>query len=123
MLTVLDIADDYRFRAVYTPCLNRMGLLNGSDASTPRYIAQSYNHADSHASALRLILTLNPHWEGPENKVEFVRFTDGITNTVRCSKITNVHVLIPAALQSYKPQARLDRRRDRQGSSTDESVR
>ncbi|KAL3438148.1 kinase-like domain-containing protein [Aspergillus tetrazonus] len=59
-----------------------MGLVNGSDASTPRYIAQSYNHADSHASALRLILTLNPHWEGPENKVEFVRFTDGITNTL-----------------------------------------
>ncbi|KAL4899571.1 hypothetical protein BDW74DRAFT_163427 [Aspergillus multicolor] len=59
-----------------------MGSINGSDAFAPRYIAQSYNHADSHASALRLILTLNPHWEGPENKVEFVRFTDGITNTL-----------------------------------------
>ncbi|KKK20233.1 ethanolamine kinase [Aspergillus rambellii] len=50
--------------------------------SPPRYIAKSYNHADSHASALRLVLTLNPHWEGPENKIEFVRFTDGITNTL-----------------------------------------
>ncbi|KAL4809496.1 kinase-like domain-containing protein [Aspergillus unguis] len=60
-----------------------MGSINGSDvAPTPRWISQSYNHADSHASALRLILTLNPHWEGPENKVEFVRFTDGITNTL-----------------------------------------
>ncbi|PLB35438.1 putative ethanolamine kinase [Aspergillus candidus] len=50
--------------------------------SSVRYIAQSYNHADSHASALRLVLTLNPHWEGPGNQIEFVRFTDGITNTL-----------------------------------------
>ncbi|GAB1196397.1 hypothetical protein APSETT444_005667 [Aspergillus pseudonomiae] len=42
-----------------------------------RYIAQSYNHADSEASALRLVLTLNPHWDGPGNNIEFVRFTDG----------------------------------------------
>ncbi|KAL4786091.1 kinase-like domain-containing protein [Aspergillus varians] len=61
-----------------------MGSINGSDvvAPAPRYISQSYNHADSQASALRLVLTLNPDWEGPENKVEFVRFTDGITNTL-----------------------------------------
>lgn len=60
-----------------------MGSTNGSSDSSLRYIAQSYNHADSQASALRLILTLNPHWGGPENRIEFVRFTDGITNTVR----------------------------------------
>ncbi|KAL4942351.1 hypothetical protein BDV06DRAFT_192430 [Aspergillus oleicola] len=61
-----------------------MGSINGSHvlAPAPRFIPQTYNHADSHASALRLILTLNPHWEGPENSVEFVRFTDGITNTL-----------------------------------------
>ena len=53
--------------------------------SSLRYIPQSYNHADSQASALRLVLTLNPHWEGPGNQIEFVRFTDGITNTVRDS--------------------------------------
>ncbi|TQB77333.1 hypothetical protein MPDQ_002970 [Monascus purpureus] len=47
-----------------------------------RYIPLSYNHADSQTSALRLVLTLNPHWEGPDNKIEFVRFTDGITNTL-----------------------------------------
>lgn len=47
-----------------------------------RYIPLSYSPADSQASALRLILTLLPDWEGPENKIEFVRFTDGITNTV-----------------------------------------
>ncbi|KAB8231550.1 hypothetical protein ETB97_007563 [Aspergillus alliaceus] len=55
---------------------------NGCPLTALRYIAQSYNHADSQASALRLVLTLNPHWEGPENKIEFVRFTDGITNTL-----------------------------------------
>ncbi|OQE30934.1 hypothetical protein PENFLA_c002G01370 [Penicillium flavigenum] len=47
-----------------------------------RYISLSYSHADSQASALRLILTLNPDWEGPGNNIEFVRFTDGITNTL-----------------------------------------
>lgn len=47
-----------------------------------RYIPLSYSPADSQASALRLILTLLPDWEGPENKIEFVRFTDGITNTL-----------------------------------------
>ncbi|KAB8201315.1 kinase-like domain-containing protein [Aspergillus parasiticus] len=55
---------------------------NGCPLTALRYIAQSYNHADSQASALRLVLTLNPHWEGPENNIEFVRFTDGITNTL-----------------------------------------
>ncbi|KAJ5489219.1 hypothetical protein N7539_004109 [Penicillium diatomitis] len=47
-----------------------------------RYIPLTYSPADSQASALRLILTLFPHWEGPGNKIEFVRFTDGITNTL-----------------------------------------
>ncbi|KAF9243045.1 hypothetical protein DTO006G1_3853 [Penicillium roqueforti] len=47
-----------------------------------RYIPLSYSHEDSQASALRLILTLNPDWEGPDNNIEFVRFTDGITNTL-----------------------------------------
>lgn len=48
-----------------------------------RYIPLSYNHADSQASALRLVLALRPEWEHAEGKIEFVRFTDGITNTVR----------------------------------------
>ncbi|KNG86812.1 putative ethanolamine kinase [Aspergillus nomiae NRRL 13137] len=55
---------------------------NGCPLTALRYIAQSYNHADSEASALRLVLTLNPHWDGPDNNIEFVRFTDGITNTL-----------------------------------------
>lgn len=57
---------------------------SGQDTlSSLKYIPQSYNNADSQASALRLILTLNPDWEGAGNQIEFVRFTDGITNTVR----------------------------------------
>ncbi|KXG46845.1 Choline/ethanolamine kinase [Penicillium griseofulvum] len=61
-----------------------MGSTETQTALAPdfRYIPLSYNHADSQASALRLILTLNPDWEGPGNKIEFVRFTDGITNTL-----------------------------------------
>lgn len=47
-----------------------------------RHIHLSYNPADSYTSALRLILTLFPDWEHAEGNVEFLRFTDGITNTV-----------------------------------------
>ena len=47
-----------------------------------KYIPLSYNHADSHASVMRLVLALNPHWESAQGEIEYVRFTDGITNTV-----------------------------------------
>lgn len=49
---------------------------------TLRYIPLAYDHTDSQTSALRLVLTIKPEWEGPTNNIEFVRFTDGITNTV-----------------------------------------
>ena len=49
--------------------------------SKVRFIPLSYNQAESQTSALRLILTLRPQWEH-EGKIEFVRFTDGITNTL-----------------------------------------
>ncbi|KAJ5794067.1 Choline/Ethanolamine kinase [Penicillium paradoxum] len=67
-----------------------MGSTETQMAMSPdfRYIPLSYIHADSQASALRLILTLNPDWEGPGNEIKFVRFTDGITNTLL--KIINV---------------------------------
>lgn len=58
------------------------GANSDNALSSFRYIPLSYNHADSQTSALRLVLALNPDWEGPGNNVEFVRFTDGITNTV-----------------------------------------
>lgn len=106
-----------------------MGSINGSSDSL-RYIAQSYTHADSQASALRLILTLNPHWEGPENKIEFVRFTDGITNTVRRARTQPTtetallnRGLTMAAPENHQSQAGLDRGTNRPRSSTDESVR
>ncbi|KAI9800766.1 MAG: hypothetical protein M1833_003183 [Piccolia ochrophora] len=51
-------------------------------AQPVRRISLSYNNADSQTSALRLILTLFPDWEHDGGKVDFVRFTDGITNTL-----------------------------------------
>ncbi len=48
-----------------------------------RHIAQSYDNTDSTASALNLILTLRPEWRDTKDSIELVRFTDGITNTVR----------------------------------------
>ncbi|EPE36325.1 Protein kinase-like (PK-like) [Glarea lozoyensis ATCC 20868] len=47
-----------------------------------RFIPLSYNQSDSQTSALRLILTLRPDWENTDGKIEFIRFTDGITNTL-----------------------------------------
>jgi len=48
-----------------------------------RHIPLSYNHKDSDASALHLIYALIPEWETSEGDVNFIRFTAGITNTVR----------------------------------------
>jgi ethanolamine kinase len=47
-----------------------------------RFIPLNYNNADSQTSALRIILALFPQWEKTDGKIEFVRFTDGITNTL-----------------------------------------
>lgn len=47
-----------------------------------RFIALTYDNSDSQSSALRLILALFPHWEHTSGKIEFKRFTDGITNTL-----------------------------------------
>ncbi|KAH6678272.1 kinase-like domain-containing protein [Halenospora varia] len=51
-------------------------------AEDVRFIPLTYNQAESQTSALRLILTLRPQWEHTEGKIEFIRFTDGITNTL-----------------------------------------
>lgn len=59
--------------------------LNSSNASILdelRHITLTYNNADSQSSALRLILTIFPEWEHEDGQIEFIRFTDGITNTV-----------------------------------------
>ena len=47
-----------------------------------RLIELYYDNANSRDSALKLILTLRPEWKDTENTIEFVRFKDGITNTV-----------------------------------------
>lgn len=52
-----------------------------SGGSKVRFIPLTYNPSESQTSALRLVLTLRPEWEH-DGKVEFVRFTDGITNTL-----------------------------------------
>lgn len=51
-----------------------------------RHVPLSYNSAESERSASRLIFALFPEWEHAEGELEFVRFTDGITNTVRTLK-------------------------------------
>lgn len=61
-----------------------MGAVLNPDLSSSkvRFIPLTYNHAESQTSALRLILTLRPEWQHNGGKIEFVRFTDGITNTL-----------------------------------------
>ena len=48
-----------------------------------RQIPLFYDSADSDASARRLLFALSPDWEHDEGNVELIRFTEGITNTVR----------------------------------------
>lgn len=50
--------------------------------SNIRFLPLTYNPAESQTSALRLILTLFPQWEHGAGQIEFIRFTDGITNTL-----------------------------------------
>ncbi|KAK4128349.1 kinase-like protein [Parathielavia appendiculata] len=57
------------------------GELNG-ESHRIRYISLSYDSSNSVESALRLVLSIRPEWKEPGSKVEFVRFTDGITNTL-----------------------------------------
>jgi ethanolamine kinase len=46
------------------------------------HIPLYYDNSDSTNSALNLILTLRPEWKESKPTIDFVRFTDGITNTV-----------------------------------------
>jgi hypothetical protein len=47
-----------------------------------RYIDLSYDNSQSHESAVRLVTTLFPDWATSQDTIEFIRFKDGITNTV-----------------------------------------
>jgi ethanolamine kinase len=53
-----------------------------------RLLPLRYDNADSEASALRLIRALVPEWGTGDSRVDLLRFTDGITNTLL--KATNV---------------------------------
>ncbi|EON61369.1 hypothetical protein W97_00583 [Coniosporium apollinis CBS 100218] len=54
-----------------------------SDPPSPlRHIPLCYGNADSEASALRLVLALEPSWTQHQDCIEFIKFTDGITNTL-----------------------------------------
>lgn len=47
-----------------------------------RFISLEYDGSDSDASALQLVTELRPEWKEPGSNIEFVRFTEGITNTL-----------------------------------------
>ncbi|KAF4980950.1 hypothetical protein FZEAL_3145 [Fusarium zealandicum] len=46
------------------------------------FLDLAYDKEDSENSARKLIMTLVPEWGSEDSNVEFVRFTDGITNTL-----------------------------------------
>lgn len=81
------------------------------------YIQQSYDTADSHASALSLILSLRPEWRDSQDTIQFVRFTDGITNTVcRCLPRHHMSVADIVALAHEGCQQQAGPFQDRRGS-------
>ena len=55
---------------------------SNGDHGHVRFIPLTYDSSDSQRSAMKLILTLFPHWASDEAHIDFVRFTDGITNTL-----------------------------------------
>jgi ethanolamine kinase len=61
--------------------MNGISKTTAAPDSHVKYIPLTYSPQDSHTSATRLILLLFPSW-GQTGSIEFVRFTDGITNTL-----------------------------------------
>ncbi|GAP90466.1 putative choline ethanolamine kinase [Rosellinia necatrix] len=58
------------------------GVANGDSTDQILRIPWMYDSTNDDDSARKLILALRPEWSSPDSKVEFVRFTDGITNTL-----------------------------------------
>ncbi|KAK1963739.1 choline/ethanolamine kinase [Colletotrichum sublineola] len=58
------------------------GHPNGLALPNVRTLPLFYDSEDSQQSATRLILTVRPDWASDDSNIEFVRFTDGITNTL-----------------------------------------
>lgn len=53
------------------------------------FIPLTFSPGDTNVSAIHLVLTLFPDWKPTE--LEFVRFTDGITNTLlKCVRTTQI---------------------------------
>lgn len=52
-----------------------------SDQQVP-FLPLRYDSNNSESSARQLVLALRPDWQLPDSNLEFVRFTDGITNTL-----------------------------------------
>ena len=63
---------------------------NGVHNKEIRSLPLAYHVEDSDASATRLVLALLPEWGQADGKIEFIRFKDGITNTVKESTIPKV---------------------------------
>lgn len=55
---------------------------NGLAHAGLKYIPLSYCRDDSEDSARKINLSYNPAWASPANKIEFVHFANGLTNTV-----------------------------------------
>ncbi|KAI0409074.1 choline/ethanolamine kinase [Xylaria palmicola] len=58
------------------------GATNGHLIGQISHIPLSYDPTNDDASARQLILALRPEWSASASSIEFVRFTDGITNTL-----------------------------------------
>ncbi|KAH6626001.1 kinase-like domain-containing protein [Chaetomium sp. MPI-SDFR-AT-0129] len=59
------------------------GQLNGDNEHAIQYIPLSYDSTNSEDSARRLVLAIRPDWaSSADANLQFVRFTDGITNTL-----------------------------------------
>ena len=65
--------------------LMKSSLPNGHSASLRR-IQLSYDNNDSDNSVLRLAYTIKPKWREDAGDMEVIKFTDGITNTVRITR-------------------------------------
>ncbi|KAK6843173.1 kinase-like domain-containing protein [Apiospora arundinis] len=63
------------------PSSTANGGSNGAPVKIP-VIPLSYDTENSENSALQLVTALRPNWAEPGAKVEFKRFTEGITNTL-----------------------------------------
>lgn len=65
-----------------TPVSSGSEPSTATTASSVPSISQIFTNGDSDASARALILALRPEWSSSTSNLEFVRFTDGITNTL-----------------------------------------